>query len=145
MSKEIVSIHKKIINPLKYSKKEREPAQKEHLYPFLFLNLTSCKNYRIMSRFIPWLWRHFYTRVLAVSQVISTIVCYCISPKHLIFMGHKVVLWASLCVLLIFLVGIFLRWHFFICAVQMARTKCPTSRTQTLCITIICGKRQHKD
>ena len=70
MSKEIVSIHKKIINPLKYSKKEREPAQKEHLYPFLFLNLTSCKNYRIKSRFIPWLWRHFYTRALAVSQVI---------------------------------------------------------------------------
>ena len=70
MSKEIVSIHKKIINPLKYSKKEREPAQKEHLYPFLFLNLTSCKNYRIKSRFIPWLWRHFYTRVLPVSQVI---------------------------------------------------------------------------
>lgn len=70
MSKEIVSIHKKIINPLKYSKKEREPAQKEHLYPFLFLNLTSCKNYRIKSRFIPWLWRHFYTREVAVSQVI---------------------------------------------------------------------------
>ena len=70
MSKEIVSIHKKIINPLKYSKKEREPAKKEHLYPFLFLNLTSCKNYRIKSRFIPWLWRHFYTRALPVSQVI---------------------------------------------------------------------------
>ena len=145
MSKEIVSIHKKIINPLKYSKKEREPAQKEHLYPFLFLNLTSCKNYRIKSRFIPWLWRHFYTRELDVSQVTFNDGLHCISPKQLIYIGHMVVLWASSCVLLIFLVGIFLRWHFFICAVQMARTKCPISRTQTICIIIFCGKKWYND
>ena len=70
---------------------------------------------------------------------------YCISPKHLIYMGHRVFLWASSCVLLIFLVGIFLRWHFFICAVQMARTKCPTSRSQTLCIIIFCSKNWYTD